>query len=109
MSWNQIYKDMAYSWYKCDLAEYHTLRDAITTLHLYVQGQAKAYEVLKALTYLEERFGIGVSQRCTFFRKALDIEEEEQRLPYCMEAIQKIERYLIRNHGGLVINADLTG
>lgn len=88
---------MAFNPYKQDMADSRELEDAIITLHEYMEGRARAYEVEDALNYLERRFGCAVSQGCTFLRQAMTIEEEETRQPYCYQGIQLIERYVLRN------------
>jgi hypothetical protein len=98
MSWDEIYKDMAFSPFKADFAQSRELRDAIVTLHIYAQGQAKPYEVIDALQYLEDRFGVGVGMACRSFRDAIKCEDETVRDQLCYEALQLIERYLLRNH-----------
>ncbi len=102
MNWDQIYRDMAFAPYKGDMAEHMKLRDALTTLFCFMQGQAKDYDVHDALGYLEQRFGNGVLIGCNMIRKALRIEDETARDQVCYEGISLIETYLRRNHSARV-------
>lgn len=98
MSWDEIYRDMAFQPLKTDYAALRDLRDALVTLESYRQGQAKAYEANDALELLEKRFGIGVGIGCGIFRKAMEQESESAREILCLKSIDLIERYLRRNH-----------
>jgi hypothetical protein len=53
MSWNQIYRNMAFCPYKDDLAAARELHDSLMTLRLYLDGQSRPFEVLDALRHLE--------------------------------------------------------
>lgn len=98
MSWDDIYNHMAFASYKGDLARRNTIKDAVTTLYLYLQGQEKAFSVIDALDILEKEYGVGVKMACESFYNALKIEDETARESICMEAIGLIERYIVRNH-----------
>lgn len=100
MSWNDIYKDMAFNPYKTDMAEYNNLRDALTTLYCYLQGQAKDYEVHDALGYLEQRFGNGVLMGANHIRAGMKMEDDTARDQICYKGIDLIEQYIRRNHSG---------
>jgi hypothetical protein len=99
MNWNQIYQDMAFNPYKGDMASYRELKDALTTLYCFLQGQARLYELNDALGYLEQRFGSGVLMGCNAIRKSAQIEDEDIRDQLFYEGISLIERYLLRNQG----------
>jgi hypothetical protein len=102
MNWDQIYDSMAFYPYKGDLASAMKVKDAMTTLYCFLQGQAKPYEVIDALGYLEQRFGAGVMMGAQAIRKALPMEESSAREQLCYEAISKIEKYILRNHSARI-------
>ena len=102
MNWDQIYSEMAFFPYKGDLAASMKLRDALTTLHSFLDGQAKGYDVQDALALLEARYGASVTFACNAMRKALSVEDETAREQIFIEAIQKIERYLSKNHSASI-------
>lgn len=97
MSWNQIYRDMAFTPDKDDFARGAELKDALTTLYCYMQGRAREYEVQDALALLEARHGAGVTMACNAIRKALKLDDEIARDQLCLESIGLIERFLLRN------------
>ena len=71
---------MAFYPFKGDMAAYHEVNDALTTLYSFLQGQAKNDEVVAdAPGYLEQRFGIGVLMGCHYIRKALKQEDQTAR------------------------------
>jgi hypothetical protein len=98
MSWDEIYRNMAFQACKSDFADRMNLRDALVTLISYVQGQSKAYEANDALALLERRFGMGVQMAISLFRKGMEQESESAREVLCLKSIDLIERYLRRNH-----------
>ena len=102
MSWEKIYRDMAFQPLKSDYAAQRDLRDALVTLECYRQGQAKGYDASDALLLLERRFGVGVEMACSMFRKAMEQESESAREILCLKSIDLIERYLRRNHSAAV-------
>ena len=101
MNWDRIYSEMVFSPYKENLADTMKLRDALTTLHAFLEGQTKGYDVQDALALLEARYGASVTSACNAIRKALLLEEEDAREQICIEAIQKIERTVSQNSGDL--------
>ncbi len=65
MGWDQIYQDMAFSPFKTEYARTRQLHDALVTLHSYMQGQARDYELLSK----PGRFEAGrLDRRCAGLR-----------------------------------------
>jgi hypothetical protein len=102
MNWDQIYQDMAFMPFKSDFADYNKIRDALTTLYGYMQGQAKDYDIIEALGFLEQRFGSSVLKGCNLIRQALRLEDEISREQLVYEGITLIERYLVKNHSARI-------
>ena len=95
MSWEDIYRDMAFSPFKAEHVHRRELQDAIVTLYSFLQGRSKQYEARDALAYLEKEFGLAVVLACKSFRLALLWEDETAREQVCLEAISMIERALL--------------
>ncbi|MBU0801526.1 MAG: hypothetical protein KKA05_11075 [Alphaproteobacteria bacterium] len=96
MSWDEIYKNMAFSPFKTEYARTRQVRDAIVTLHSYIQGTARNYEVYDALQFLEREFGISVALACRAFETALGNDDEISREIICQEALNLLEKALLR-------------
>ena len=79
MNWDQIYSEMVFSPYKENLADTMKLRDALTTLHAFLEGQTKGYDVQDALALFEARYGASVTFACNAIRKALLLKKRMQR------------------------------
>ena len=94
MSWEDIYRDMAFSPFKAE----HVHRRACRMPLLRSTASCKAGRSNTrhaTLAYLEKEFGLAVVLACKSFRSALLWEDETAREQVCLEAISMIERALL--------------
>ena len=102
MSWNEKYRDMAFSPYKDDMAASCELRGSLTTLRRYLDGGSRSHEVLDALRHLEYVCGHPVKTATTQFRRCLYWDDESARNEVARECLIEIGGWINRNkrHSG---------
>jgi hypothetical protein len=97
MGWKQIYRDMAFSPYKDEMAAANELHDSLMTLRLYLDGQVRFYEVLDALRHLEYVCGQPVKRATTQFSRCLHWEDESARDEVARQCLIEIGGWINRN------------
>ena len=97
MSWQQIYRNMAFCPYKDDLAAGLELRDSLLTLRRFLDGQSRPFEVLDALRHLEYACGQPVKKATTQFRRCLYWEDESAPNEVALACLIEIGGWIDRN------------
>ena len=102
MGWREIYRDTAFMPCKDELAASRELHDCLMTLRLYLDGQARSYEVLDALRHLEYVCGQPVKRATRQFRRCLYWEDQSARDEVARQCLIEIGGWINRNkrHSG---------
>ena len=90
MAWHGIYKDMAFSNNKSDLADCRALQDALHTLCDFVEGRAREIEVVDQLAYLEKRFDQALTVQIRQIRISFKLDDESARIGAAGPAVKSI-------------------
>ena len=100
MGWKQIYRDMAFSPYKEELAAGQELRDSLLTLRRFLDGQASHAEVLDALRHLDYVCGRPVRGAIEQFGRCLYWDDADARSEVARDCLVRIGGWISRNKGG---------
>jgi len=99
MNWDKIYDHMYFSTDTDEFARTQKVKDALTTLYDYGNGNARNIDILDALDYLLSLYGSKIQRENDAIRAVLDEEDYEARFMFVHQALQKII-FTIRRNGG---------